>query len=318
MTTDCFISVRDVQHSLLCDGYIITATTDIPCHLYMRWSTTKPQKHIVPAYRRGIYMHGDVYLCFVAYRDNEQEEAGDTLTHTFIKKNWQVCETRYFHFWGKVAGQPCRSTSAIFQLHFNILLETFLGTWSNRTIAGTHGTWSVAHDATSGRILTNYKAPYYIIVAGDELTASFWIYRGFLFFNTSSLPVGTEIAGAYLDIFVTWHRPLAPGAAPWLGITEGVQNDPVIPTNYGDQLPYTTIGGSKTLGSMTDGQFNRITFNQDGLPFIKPGGITKLCLRGGHDIGDSPPGLGTYYARFYSAQKTSEYAPRLTVCVPPK
>ncbi|MBA7578556.1 hypothetical protein ES708_20421 [subsurface metagenome] len=64
-------------------------------------------------------MHGDRYFCFTAYKDNEQEEVGDTLVHTFIKHDWQHCETRYFYFWAEVQTEAQPSTSAIFQLHFD-------------------------------------------------------------------------------------------------------------------------------------------------------------------------------------------------------
>lgn len=317
MANDCHFSVRDVQYTLLCDGYIIVVTTDVPCHLFMRWTTVKPQVHTVPVYRRGLYMHGDVYLCFVAYRDNEQEEAGDTLTHTFIKRNWPICQTRYFYFWGMVGAVVCKSTSASFELHFDIAFREVIGTPANRSISASHGTWSIAHDAGWGTILTNYKAPNYLIFAGDELTASFWIYRGFLFFDTTWLSADIKIAGAYLDLFITWHRPIAPGATPWLGITEGVQQDPVVPTDYGAQLPYIAVGGSRIISTMIDGEYNRIAFNDAGLAWIKPGGITKLCLRADSNINDSPPGLGAYYVRFFSEQRGIPYQPKLTLCLPP-
>jgi len=113
-----YISVRDYASTYLCDGYKIVVTTDIPCHLYMRWTTVKPQKHIIPVLRRGVYMHGDTYFCFVVYTDKEQCEAGDTLTHTFIITDWPDCQTRWLYFWGKVAGITAVSTTAIFDLHW--------------------------------------------------------------------------------------------------------------------------------------------------------------------------------------------------------
>lgn len=159
MTNQCFISVRDVQYTLLYDGYDIVVVTDIPCHLYMRWSLEPPQKHIVPRYLRGTYIHGDVYLCFVGYHDNEQEEAGDTLIHTFVKRPWAICETRYFHFWGTVAGNPCRSTSGVFELHFpGPALEI-----GHRAVPGTAGHQCVytlinrGHPATGNGVITEIQ-----------------------------------------------------------------------------------------------------------------------------------------------------------------
>lgn len=118
MVTKCNFSVRDIAYEAIGDGYKITVVTDIPCHLYMRWTNVEPQIHDLPVYRRGIFMHGDRYFCFVAYHDNEQEEDGETTTHTFIKQNWRSCETRWFYFWGYKDTTHCASTTAPFKLHF--------------------------------------------------------------------------------------------------------------------------------------------------------------------------------------------------------
>lgn len=83
----------------------------------MRWSYEPPQKHIVQAPSRGTSIRDDLYFCLVVYHDNEQEEAGDTLTHTFIKEPWAVCETRYFYFWGTVGGESSPSETPTFALH---------------------------------------------------------------------------------------------------------------------------------------------------------------------------------------------------------
>jgi len=118
MTEKCYISVRDIQTEYIWDGFKLTLITDVPSHLFMRWSINPPRIHDKPVYRRGIFMHGDRYFCFTVYQDNEQEEAGDTLVHTFIKHDWPHCSTRYFYFWGEVSGVACQSTTAIFKLHF--------------------------------------------------------------------------------------------------------------------------------------------------------------------------------------------------------
>lgn len=111
-------SVRIVEQILQTTGYIIVVTTDIHCRLYMRWTVEKPLTHKDPVLKRGAYFSEKVRFCFVEYNDNEQEEAGDTLIHTFIKLNWPICQTRYFYFWGTVAGEPSPSESALFQKHF--------------------------------------------------------------------------------------------------------------------------------------------------------------------------------------------------------
>ena len=115
MTLPLF-SVRDISFHPLLDGFVITVTTDIPCHLYMRLTTLQPQIHRVPRLRRGIALHTDLYFCFTTFDENEQAEPGDKLIHTFIKQNWPLNETRHFYFRGEISGVPSVSTSPIFSL----------------------------------------------------------------------------------------------------------------------------------------------------------------------------------------------------------
>ena len=113
----CFISVRDVAPFRIPDGVKLVVTTDIPSHLFMRWSLHVPRSHTIPIQRRGVWHYADRYFCFTVYEDNEQEEAGDTLIHTFLKVPWPICQCRYFYFWGKVGDTVCVSDTPCFQLH---------------------------------------------------------------------------------------------------------------------------------------------------------------------------------------------------------
>ncbi len=101
----------------------IVVTTDFPCHLFMRWSLTLPRIHPKTETRRGLSLMSDHYYCFDVFIDNEQDEAGDTTTHTFVKPNWPQCQTRFFYFFGTRAGNPSPSESCIFKYHNPITLE---------------------------------------------------------------------------------------------------------------------------------------------------------------------------------------------------
>lgn len=99
------------------DGFIIRVTTDIPVHLFMRWTNVEPVKHAEKLIRRGIALPYATRFCFVAWEENEQLEPGDTLQHTFLKPNWQICETRWFYFIGTKQAEESPSASAIFKKH---------------------------------------------------------------------------------------------------------------------------------------------------------------------------------------------------------
>ncbi|MBA7548860.1 hypothetical protein ES705_41328 [subsurface metagenome] len=113
----CHLSVRDVQFHASETGVRIRAWTDVPAHLWVRLSRRKPRVHIIPAYRRGIQINDDLRFCFTVFEDNEQNEWGDTLEHTWWKEDWPFCTTKYLYFFGSVAGEMCVSTTAPFKYH---------------------------------------------------------------------------------------------------------------------------------------------------------------------------------------------------------
>lgn len=99
------------------EGVLLQVLTDIPCHLYMRWSINPPRKHPASETRRGILIMTGVRFCFTAFHENEQIEPGDTRVHTFLKEPWAVCETRWFYFIGNIAGVTSPSASPLFEYH---------------------------------------------------------------------------------------------------------------------------------------------------------------------------------------------------------
>ncbi len=97
----------------------IVLTTNTPCHLSMYWTTKQPWVHRKERIVRGLTVPWDAYWCFAAWTENEQEEPGDTLAHTFVKPGWQYCETRWFCFRGTVEGVLSPSDSPIFSKHYD-------------------------------------------------------------------------------------------------------------------------------------------------------------------------------------------------------
>lgn len=79
----------------LADGYSFLATTNKPVHLWLRLTDHPTRKHLSSELVRGETKMTDLKFCFTVYDDIEQEEAGDTLEHTFIVRGWlkwQFCE----------------------------------------------------------------------------------------------------------------------------------------------------------------------------------------------------------------------------------
>ncbi|MBA7536769.1 hypothetical protein ES705_29033 [subsurface metagenome] len=113
----CHISVRVIDYHPSETGVRIRVTTDVPSHLFVRLSRQQPWVHRKPSIRRGVAFNEDVRFCFTVFEDNEQNEWGDTLEHTWWKKDWPVCTTKWFYVWGMRAGEVCVSTTAPFKYH---------------------------------------------------------------------------------------------------------------------------------------------------------------------------------------------------------
>ncbi len=96
-------------------GMLITISTDVPAHLQLRSTLLQPWLHVLPRKRRGLWLNDDVRFCFDVYDDLEQQEAGDTTSHTFLVPSWVTDTPLWSYTWGYIEGLVSPSTSAIFK-----------------------------------------------------------------------------------------------------------------------------------------------------------------------------------------------------------
>ncbi|MBA7538064.1 hypothetical protein ES705_30338 [subsurface metagenome] len=145
----CHISVRDIDFHPSETGVRIRVTTDVPSHLFLRLSSQTPRIHMKPSIRRGVAFAEDVRFCFTVFVDNEQDEVGDTVEHTWWEKNWPVCTTKWLYVWGSRLGEVCVSTTAPFHYHNDgvspvtppRVLKTFTTVEPNLISYGTTNDW---------------------------------------------------------------------------------------------------------------------------------------------------------------------------------
>lgn len=186
--------------------YYIQLFTDEPIHLWMRWSRERPRIHKLSRKRRGVMVFDDVYFCFVWQGTVEQEEIGDTLVHTFRVTPWPACATRWFYFWGTMAGIPSSSRSPLFGRHINFAVESFFtriihicdeathagGAWQECSFVPTPmylvGRWQTqAQLQGSGLRFQNFQLPPYAYTLTAWLT-----FRAYL--NESKTPINSRIS----------------------------------------------------------------------------------------------------------------------------
>ncbi len=106
------------QHSWVGTTKKLEITTDVAVHMYCRHTSVEPILHKRTAFKRGLAKMEEPDWCFVEYCDIEQEEPGDTLTHTILIPDWYVCQTRWWYFWATESAVPAISNTAIFSQHF--------------------------------------------------------------------------------------------------------------------------------------------------------------------------------------------------------
>ncbi|GAH91514.1 unnamed protein product [marine sediment metagenome] len=110
-------AVLEVSYLHFATSIIITCSTNNPCHLTLYYTEKEPVRHTTSTIKRGVALPWGAYFCFVAWKSVEQQEAGDTLAHTFEVPDWSYCQTKWFTFRGTVASQLSPSVTALIKHH---------------------------------------------------------------------------------------------------------------------------------------------------------------------------------------------------------
>lgn len=145
----------------------------------------------------------------------------------------------------------------------------YLGTRSNRTLECSHSVWATAWGGAQAIKLPHYLPNNYYISGSLFETVTWNIRRGYLFFDTSGLPLTAVITAAKLGIYVISHT--TPGGID-LCVTQGIQGDPVLLADFAAQNPYDTIVGQKLYSDLVDDQYNDIDLNAAGMALINAAG----------------------------------------------
>lgn len=291
MTEHWFMTSGDQQRTLT--GEKITIITDVPCHLWMRWTLVDPRIHKITRLRRGLASMDDWYYCFDVYEDNEQAEPGDTLIHTFIKEPWPYCEQRWFYFHGNINGVPSPSTSAIFTKHpvapkytmyYDIQFPSheydgYFATWRGSPYLTYPENWAADHNGFS--LIEQQMSLYNHIY---NRTAS--IYRGVFFFDTTDLPADAVIFKAQIVCSVF---DLHGARSPSLAITPAtLVHEPPIADDYSNLRQTPGVLGLYPFDDMEDPSRITIDLTSDAFPHVNPQALTKLGARINFEIDANP------------------------------
>lgn len=175
--------------------------------------------------------------------------------------------------------------------------------WYNNT------DYNAAHDAYEGFISYDYVLP----VGQRIISGSFFIYRSYIFFDTSALPANIQITSAVLSLYVDTDFTDIDFNVTICNAPPTYPHMPLQSIDYHYNF-YSVTGGNESTSTAPLGGYWNVTFSANGLNWIQKSGVTKLCLMSSRDINrDVPSGYPFEEIRFYSADMGVDYAPKLYV-----
>jgi len=145
-------------------------------------------------------------------------------------------------------------------------------------------------------------------LSGDK----YRFYRGFLYFDTSSLPNNATVTAATLKIYLVGNLKIQEtGIKVILFHAENRPTDPLSLSDF--DLNFYASGGADDI-TVSTGQsgYQTFTLNATGRGWINLTGKTTFCLRTEQDVSPTLPKL-YMLADFYSADKGVGYRPVLEV-----
>lgn len=157
-------------------------------------------------------------------------------------------------------------------------------------------TWDQAHDAPTGTSASDSAATI-LVQTGKAGGNPAWS-RGFILFDTSALGAGVTVTAMTVGLYVNSKTNDISDANDTIEIVTGANpasNTAIITADYdlcGAVNSPTDAVTAIDIGSISAGAYNTFTGNAAGIAAVSLTGITKLCIREGHDTADADPTYG--------------------------
>lgn len=141
---------------------------------------------------------------------------------------------------------------------------------------------------------------------------NYYIWRSFLYFDTSAIPDTATITAATLYLYGSSKQVLDDSNINILNpISSTYPHDPMQATDYNKDDYGTTSGGAILGSAWSTSGYNAINLNATGLTWISKTGYTKFALRNGFDI------AGTFtfnsWVAFYTYEQGVGFRPKLDI-----
>ena len=155
--------------------------------------------------------------------------------------------------------------------------------------------WAPAHDNAVGSI-ANDSSPTFSVLVGDGSTASYnpYIVRAYALFDTSSLPDSVAVSRSSLRLYATAKSVVdveTPNDNINVCASTPASSTALVPADFGQcgALSNPPLFSSGRLSSqITLNAYNEWEFNDTGRAAISKTGISKLGIRTGYDLSNTP------------------------------
>jgi hypothetical protein len=199
------------------------------------------------------------------------------------------------------------------QMIFPVVIDptlTVYSTSSDGYIYKSSGNYTTARTSSTGTVSSTTT---YISIGQKKdptgpPTSTYSIYRGFVFFNTSSLPSNAYLDNATLSLYKKDDLSTTDFDITVQNGQPTYPHDPMQTSDY-NMNDYSGNGGTLTTGGLHNGYNNMSLTN---LNWITKNGTTKLCLRSSRDINGNTP-TGNEYVNIYANEQGSGYQPKLVI-----
>lgn len=177
--------------------------------------------------------------------------------------------------------------------------------------------------ATARSTATYHVASGNLRVGQAEISGGgyYYVYRSYLYFDTSSIPVGDTVTAATIGIKVASDKStqdfnLKAYVYDWKPVTSGTRDDVFdlgIPGSIGGVAGLLCAAASSTSGK-TAGTWHTLALSGGPeLAGIIKGGISRFALRSDRDIASTQPNIANEYQEFYEGSVSSPNSPYLEV-----
>lgn len=148
-------------------------------------------------------------------------------------------------------------------------------------------------------------------VGQANITGTYYVYRDFLFFDTSSIPDDATIDNATLSIKTTTTLPALNFN---LSVQNGQPTYPHTPITTSDYYLsyYSGDGGNISTSTMSASTYFNISLTSTGITWLDLDSTTKLCLRSDADINNTAP-VGDDRLDIYTTEQGTTEAPKLYI-----